>query len=213
MIFNFSSDFSDFLDRFSELSLSGLKLGKTVVDSLCQISKRLSLSGLMLGGTNIGTVSTFFKLSVHHSHVWLFGILCIFILTCLFGFQDGALQLSESLPFENQELVKLDLSFCGLTSKYFSRQTIDTLVCGIVELNLGGNLIKQEVYCLLPDYCKWHYDMTILHYMKILKAVCSKFCLLTIMKLPCQQGVDAPNHTKDFIVFTNYNFECHNYTS
>ncbi|KAI6691916.1 hypothetical protein NL676_019626 [Syzygium grande] len=100
------------LERFSELSLSGLKLSKTVVDSLCQISKRLSLSGLMLGGTNIGT--------------------------------DGALQLSESLPFENQELVKLDLSFCGLTSKYFSRQTIDTLVCGIVELNLGGNLIKQE---------------------------------------------------------------------
>ncbi|XP_056168053.1 protein TONSOKU isoform X4 [Syzygium oleosum] len=100
------------LERFSELSLSGLKLSKTVVDSLCQISKRLSLSGIMLGGTNIGT--------------------------------DGALQLSESLPFENQELVKLDLSFCGLTSKYFSRQTIDTLVCGIVELNLGGNLIKQE---------------------------------------------------------------------
>ncbi|XP_010025556.2 protein TONSOKU [Eucalyptus grandis] len=100
------------LERFSELSLSGLKLSKTVVDSLCQISKRLSLSGLMLGGTNIGT--------------------------------DGALQLSESLPFENQELVKLDLSFCGLTSKYFSKQTVDSLVCGIVELNLGGNLIKQE---------------------------------------------------------------------
>ncbi|XP_048140158.1 protein TONSOKU isoform X2 [Rhodamnia argentea] len=100
------------LERFSELSLSGLKLSKTVVDSLCRISKRLSLSGLMLGGTNIGA--------------------------------DGALQLSESLLFENHELVKLDLSFCGLASKYFSRQLVETLVCGIVELNLGGNLIEQE---------------------------------------------------------------------
>ncbi|KAI3427482.1 uncharacterized protein J3R85_009533 [Psidium guajava] len=100
------------LERFSELSLSGLKLSKTVVDSLCQMAKRLSLSGLMLGGTNVGT--------------------------------DGALQLSESLLFENQELAKLDLSFCGLTAKYFSRQLIETQVCAIVELNLGGNLIKQE---------------------------------------------------------------------
>jgi hypothetical protein len=43
--------------RFSELSLSGLKLSKPVVDSLCQLAKTSSLSGLMLGGTGIGTVS------------------------------------------------------------------------------------------------------------------------------------------------------------
>jgi hypothetical protein len=45
--------------RFSELSLSGLKLSKPVVDSLCQLAKTSSLSGLMLGGTGIGTVSFF----------------------------------------------------------------------------------------------------------------------------------------------------------
>ena len=49
--------------RFSELSLSGLKLSKPVVDSLCQLAKTSSLSGLMLGGTGIGTVSFYVILS------------------------------------------------------------------------------------------------------------------------------------------------------
>ncbi|CAK9186146.1 unnamed protein product [Ilex paraguariensis] len=43
------------LKRFSELNLDGLKLSKSVIDSLCKLSKTSCLSGLMLGGTSIGT--------------------------------------------------------------------------------------------------------------------------------------------------------------
>lgn len=58
---------------------------------------------------------------------------------------DGALQLTKSLFDGNQELLKLDLSYCGLTSEYITRQNTDaTLISGILELNLGGNPIMQE---------------------------------------------------------------------
>lgn len=43
--------------RFSELNLSGLKLGKPVVDTLCKLAGSTTLSGLMLRSTGIGTVS------------------------------------------------------------------------------------------------------------------------------------------------------------
>ncbi|KAL5188547.1 Protein TONSOKU [Glycine soja] len=43
------------LKRFSELNMSGLKLGKPVVDTLCKLAGTLTLSGLILGGTGIGT--------------------------------------------------------------------------------------------------------------------------------------------------------------
>ncbi|PRQ49276.1 putative 43kDa postsynaptic protein [Rosa chinensis] len=42
------------LKRFSKLNMNGLKLSKPVVDSLCQLAKRLSLSVLMLGETGVG---------------------------------------------------------------------------------------------------------------------------------------------------------------
>lgn len=45
---------------FSDLSLSGLKLSKPVIDGLCQLAKTSSLSRLMLKGTGIGNVSEFF---------------------------------------------------------------------------------------------------------------------------------------------------------
>jgi len=37
--------------------MSGLKLGKPVVDTLCKLAGTLNLSGLILGGTGVGTVS------------------------------------------------------------------------------------------------------------------------------------------------------------
>ncbi|XP_071722199.1 LOW QUALITY PROTEIN: protein TONSOKU [Rutidosis leptorrhynchoides] len=43
------------LRSFSELNLNGLKLTKTVVDSICQLAKTKCLSQLMAGGTGIGT--------------------------------------------------------------------------------------------------------------------------------------------------------------
>ncbi|KAK8271273.1 hypothetical protein V6Z12_D11G252100 [Gossypium hirsutum] len=43
------------LKRFSEFSLNGLKLSKTVVDGICHLAKTSCLSRLMLEGTAIGT--------------------------------------------------------------------------------------------------------------------------------------------------------------
>ncbi|KAF8411665.1 hypothetical protein HHK36_004223 [Tetracentron sinense] len=58
---------------------------------------------------------------------------------------DGALQLTEELLSGSQELEKLDLSFCGLTSHHLVRLGADvSFVGGILELNLGGNSIGQE---------------------------------------------------------------------
>ncbi|XP_062147613.1 protein TONSOKU [Alnus glutinosa] len=56
---------------------------------------------------------------------------------------DGALQLTESLFNGVQDFVKLDLSYCGLTSKYILGLNSD-LVYGILELNLEGNPIMLE---------------------------------------------------------------------
>ncbi|KAJ6677814.1 PROTEIN TONSOKU [Salix viminalis] len=100
------------LKSFAALNLSGLKLTKPVVDSLCQLAKTSCLSRLMLGSTGIGT--------------------------------DGALQLTASLFEGSQESVKLDLSYCGLMPAYTRILSTDTLICGILELNLAGNPIIQE---------------------------------------------------------------------
>uniref|UniRef100_A0A6N2LC22 Protein TONSOKU n=1 Tax=Salix viminalis TaxID=40686 RepID=A0A6N2LC22_SALVM len=100
------------LKSFAALNLSGLKLTKPVVDSLCQLAKTSCLSRLMLGSTGIGT--------------------------------DGALQLTASLFEGSQESVKLDLSYCGLMPAYTRILSTDTLICGILELNLAGNPIMQE---------------------------------------------------------------------
>ncbi|XP_077242137.1 tetratricopeptide repeat (TPR)-containing protein [Tasmannia lanceolata] len=101
------------LKRFSELNLNGVKLGKPIVDSLCQLAKSTGLTALMLKGTNIGA--------------------------------DGAVRLTEALSSGSQELVKLDISSCGLTS--YSLMNVCTniaLMGSLLELNLGGNFIGQE---------------------------------------------------------------------
>ncbi|KAL6227965.1 hypothetical protein ACLB2K_001919 [Fragaria x ananassa] len=101
------------LKRFSKLNMSGLKLSKPVVDSLCQLAKHLSLSVLMLGETGIGL--------------------------------DGALLVTESLFHEIDEIVKLDLSYCGVTHDYAVKlSTNSSTICGILELSLSGNPIMQE---------------------------------------------------------------------
>ncbi|KAL6523140.1 hypothetical protein OROHE_016435 [Orobanche hederae] len=59
---------------------------------------------------------------------------------------EGAIQLIKPLSKDTQDLVRLDLSFCGLTSGYIVRLRDDTsLISGILELNLGGNPIMREV--------------------------------------------------------------------
>ncbi|KAJ4966104.1 hypothetical protein NE237_017953 [Protea cynaroides] len=53
---------------------------------------------------------------------------------------EGALQLTAALFSGSQELMKLDLSYCGLKSHYFIRFCAEfTSISSIVELNLGGN--------------------------------------------------------------------------
>lgn len=60
--------------------------------------------------------------------------------------QDGALLLMESLSSGTREPVKLDLSSCGLTSQYLFRINAEiSLISGVIELNLEGNPITQEV--------------------------------------------------------------------
>uniref|UniRef100_A0A2N9G340 Uncharacterized protein n=1 Tax=Fagus sylvatica TaxID=28930 RepID=A0A2N9G340_FAGSY len=53
---------------------------------------------------------------------------------------DGAMQLTESLFNGIQDFVKLDLSYCGLTSKYTLGLNND-MADSILELNLAGNPI------------------------------------------------------------------------
>lgn len=73
---------------------------------------------------------------------------------------EGALQLSESLSVSTQESLKLDMSFCGITSSYVHKLGTDVnLLSSIIELNLGGNPLMQEgsnaLASLLmnPEYC------------------------------------------------------------
>ncbi|KAK1587587.1 hypothetical protein Q3G72_014471 [Acer saccharum] len=58
---------------------------------------------------------------------------------------DGTLQLIDSWFSGDLESVKLDLSYCGLTSTCILKFNSDvSLARGIHELNLGGNPIMQE---------------------------------------------------------------------
>lgn len=131
--------------------MSGLKLGKPVVDTLCHLAGTLTLSGLILGGTGIGTVSKTYLLPCVHFIVPL----CLFqhaYLTCSSDGidivpQEGAIKLAESLLKGTEELVKLDLSYCGLTSDYILNINVK-FFCSIVELNLEGNPIMLEVCSL-----------------------------------------------------------------
>nr|CAD1827295.1 unnamed protein product [Ananas comosus var. bracteatus] len=100
------------LKRFSELSLTGLRLNKMMVDHLCQLAQSSNLSVLLLGGTYIG--------------------------------DDGAVRLTEALSCGSRELLKLDISDCGLISKDFTKLCASFTALGIIELNLGHCYIGKE---------------------------------------------------------------------
>ncbi|KAF2947279.1 protein TONSOKU [Oryza sativa Japonica Group] len=100
------------LKRFSELSLTGIKLSKLMVDKLCVLAQSSCLSGFLLGGTYIGS--------------------------------GGATKLTEALSCASQELLRLDLSNCGLTTPDFSQLCTNLSQINIVDLNLGGNSFTLE---------------------------------------------------------------------
>lgn len=54
------------------------------------------------------------------------------------------MQLARFLFNGTQELVKLDLSYCGLTSNNFLNAGVSSF-CSILELKLEGNPIMPEV--------------------------------------------------------------------
>ncbi|KAL9329739.1 hypothetical protein ACSQ67_004742 [Phaseolus vulgaris] len=56
---------------------------------------------------------------------------------------EGANKLVESLLKGNEELVKLDLSYCGLTCNFVLNTSVN-FFCSILELNLEGNPIMAE---------------------------------------------------------------------
>lgn len=60
--------------------------------------------------------------------------------------QDGAIRVIEAVCTGPQELVRLDLSYCGLTSHAFAKACQGfVLLGGILEMNITGNSINQEV--------------------------------------------------------------------
>lgn len=59
----------------------------------------------------------------------------------------------KPLSKDTRELVRLDLSICGLTCDYIvGLKDEASLISGILELNLGGNPIMKEVCFFLLVY-------------------------------------------------------------
>lgn len=60
--------------------------------------------------------------------------------------QEGAVKLTGALSSRPQELVKLDLSCCGLTSPGITQICANIASIGsVTELNLNGSSIGSEV--------------------------------------------------------------------
>lgn len=75
---------------------------------------------------------------------------CCYPLSFVYLLQDGASLVTNSLFIRTNEIFKLDLSYCGLTSNFALKlSTNSCMICGIYELNLSGNPIKEEVCCIL----------------------------------------------------------------
>ncbi|KAL3824491.1 hypothetical protein ACJIZ3_020520 [Penstemon smallii] len=114
--------------------------GNAMISLLCKLAtlnrfQELSLNGIKLSKPVVDSLCQFAKDS------------------CLSGLMLGntnigmeaAIQLIKPLSKDTQELLRLDLSFCGLTHDYiFSLGNEVALISGILELNLGGNPIMEE---------------------------------------------------------------------
>ncbi|KAL2342941.1 hypothetical protein Fmac_004226 [Flemingia macrophylla] len=127
--------------------------GNAIVNLLSKLSTLKRFSELNMRGLNLGkaVVDTLCKLA---GTLTLSGL--ILGGTCIGT--EGAIKLAESLLRGTEELVKLDLSYCGLTSNCVLNISIN-FFCFILELNLEGNPIMPEgansIYSLLvnPQCC------------------------------------------------------------
>lgn len=123
--------------RFSVLSLTGIRINTLAINSLCQLAKSSSLTVLKLGGTYIGDVSIYVRFSMERN---------VTAVQYSVVMQDGVIKLNETVSTGLQELVRLDLSYCGLKSHDFPRVCQNLILLGgILELNISGNSIGQEV--------------------------------------------------------------------
>ncbi|KAF5751807.1 hypothetical protein HS088_TW02G00825 [Tripterygium wilfordii] len=114
--------------------------GNAIINLLAKLATLKSFAELNLNGLKLGA-------AVVDSLCLLARTSCLsqLRLACSGIGTDGALQLTESLFSGTQDSVKLDLSFCGLTSTYFHKLTANVnLISGILELNLGGNTGMEE---------------------------------------------------------------------
>lgn len=132
-----------------------------MVDKLCLLAQSSCLSGLLLGGTSIGPVICFtislFKRKALCSrkkkdfafHLWL--VFCSLYTSnmsshlVLLFMQVETIRLTEALSCTSQELLRLELSNCGLTAPDFTQICTNLSRINILELNLGGNPINLEV--------------------------------------------------------------------
>lgn len=113
-----------------------------MLDKLCVLAKSTCLSGFLLGGTSIGPVnlhSIFFL-----SKMSLLGFVHTFLYLLLF-MQVGTIRLTEALSCASHELLRLELSNCGLTKLDFSQICTNLSRINILDLNIAGNSIKLEV--------------------------------------------------------------------
>ncbi|TKY60409.1 TONSOKU protein [Spatholobus suberectus] len=112
--------------------------GNAIVNLLSKLSTLKRFSELNMRGLKLGkpVVDTLCKLA---GTLTLSGL----ILGGTSIGTEGAIKLAESLLKGTEELVKLDLSYCGLTSNCVLNISVN-FFCSILELNLEGNPIMSE---------------------------------------------------------------------
>ncbi|XVF17047.1 hypothetical protein REPUB_Repub10bG0083400 [Reevesia pubescens] len=149
------------LKRFSELSLNGLKLSKTVVDCLCHLAKTSCLSRLMLEGTSIGTGGNALASLLMNPQC------CLKVLNlnkCQLG-MAGILQIIQALA-ENDSLEELKLADNADMNKQLAIQygTLTNESSEILQPNhtvseatlnpcVSKEFVDKQVLCALNSDC------------------------------------------------------------
>lgn len=59
--------------------------------------------------------------------------------------QVGTIRLTDTLSCTSQDLLRLELSNCGLTAPDFAQICTNLSCINILDLNLGGNSVNLEV--------------------------------------------------------------------
>jgi len=118
---------------------------------LCLLAQSLRLSGLLLGGTSIGLLNflpiffKFFEGFACHLRLIFAGCAQKFYLICATLMHVGTISLTDALFYISQDLLRLELSNCGLTAPDFAQICINLSRINTLDLNFGGNSINLEI--------------------------------------------------------------------